>query len=97
MKKKNTWIKLAAAAAAVAGIAYLVVRYYDSIHAWVSRLCPCHTLEDDFLVDDPFTPDAPASEAQAEAAEAPAPAETPVSEEVPADAAVADESDFEQP
>lgn len=88
MKKKNTWVKLAAAAAAVAGIAYLVVRYYDTIHAWVSKLCPCCTLEDDFLVDEPCAP-VPADHTPAE--------ETPAPVAVHDDSTpVAEPSDFEE-
>lgn len=56
MKKKNTLVRCIVAAAAVAGIAYLVVRYFDAIHAWLRKLCPCCTLEDDFVVEDHFTP-----------------------------------------
>ncbi len=56
MKKMNTFVKWAAAITAVAGIAYLVVRYFDAIHAWLCKLCPFCTLEDDFVVDEEFAP-----------------------------------------
>lgn len=108
MKKKNTLIKCIAAAAAVAGIAYLVVRYFDAIHAWLRKLCPCCSLEDDFVGDDFFDPaygeaehahfaqqtaeKASTEEPPAEAAEAP---ETEEAADEAPKAPVAEESDFE--
>lgn len=90
MKNKNTLIKCVAAAAAVAGIAYLVVRYFDTIHAWLCKLCPCCTLEDDFVVDEHFAPvsNEPAKESTVE--EAPTEEVHTESDTAP----VADESDF---
>lgn len=99
MKKMNVLIKLAAAVAAVAGIAYLVVKYYDGIKAWIKKLCPCCKLEEDFVSDAEFEP---AEETSAEEA-APVEEETPVEEEAPVEEPapvdesipVADDSDFE--
>lgn len=98
MKLANTIIKLAAAAAAVAGIAYLVVRYFDDIKAWLARYFPCcdYALEDEDLDFDFPGEQAPAAEAPAPEA---APAEeAPAEEAAPAeDEAVpaAEEEDFE--
>ena len=96
MKLANTLIKLAAAIAAVAGIAFLVVRYFDEIKAWLSRFCPScdYTLEDDFEVEVPMTEPAPKAEAPAEepAAEAPAEEPAPAAEPEPF---TAEEEDFE--
>ena len=92
MKLANTLIKLAAAVAAVAGIAFLVVKYFDEIKAWLAKFCPCcdYTLEDDFEVEVPMTEPAPKAEEPAEepAAEEPAPAEEP-------EPFTAEEEDFE--
>ncbi len=107
MKKHNTLLKCVAAAAAVAGIAYLVVRYFDEIHAWLRKLCPYCTLEDDFVVEDHFTPDSfqtPEEDIVADqAVEEDVVADQTVEEaavaEAPAEdpkAPVADEADFEQ-
>ena len=95
MKLANTLIKLAAAAAAVAGIAYLVVRYFDDIKAWLARFCPVcdYTLEDEDL-DFDFPGEQIPSEEPAPAAEEVAPAEeAPAAEEDAAPAA--EEEDFE--
>lgn len=95
MKFACKLMKLAAAVAAVAGIAYLVVRYFDDIKAWLSRFCPCcdYTLEDDFEVEVPMTE--PAHETPAPAAEEPAPAEQPAAAEEDKDPITAEEEDFE--
>ena len=45
MKLFNTFVKLAAAAAAVGAIAYLVVKYFDAIKAWAEKLNPIVKLE----------------------------------------------------
>lgn len=98
MKLFNTIMKLAAAVAAIAGIAYLVVKYMDAIKAWLGKLCPCCEveLEDDFDVEVEFVDDA-AEEAVEEVVVEEAPAEEEAVEEVPAEEAapVAEESDFE--
>lgn len=99
MKLFNTIVKLAAAVAAVAGIAYLVYKYMDAIKAWLGKLCPCCEveLEEDFVPEEEIVvEDAPAEEAVEEViAEEPV-AEAPV-EEAPVEdtAPVADEADFE--
>lgn len=81
MKLTELIIKIAVAAAAVVGIAYLIVRYMDAIKAWAEKLCPCNAEVE--VVEE----DAPAADA---------PVEEPVEEVVAEDAApVADDTDFE--
>lgn len=89
MKLIENLIKLAAAAAVIAGIAYLVVKYFDAIKAWVQKLCPCCTIEEDF--EDEAIP------AEYAPVEEEAPTEEPATEEAPADSVtpVAEETDFE--
>ena len=41
MKCLKALLKLTAAVAAVAGIAYLVVKHIDAITEWLKDLCPC--------------------------------------------------------
>ncbi len=109
MKFASKLIKLAAAAAAVAGIAYLVVRYFDDIKAWLSKFCPCcdYTLEDDFEVEVPMTEpvsqSAPAddpsagecSAPDASAGEAVSDSESSASNAESEDSITAEEEDFE--
>lgn len=82
MKIWNWLLKLLAVAAAIAGIAYVVVNYGDKIVAWVKRklnqygLCCC--ADEEFLAEE--IADAPVEEAPQEDT----PAET-----------VAEEADFE--
>lgn len=95
MKYVKTLLKLAAVAAAIAGIAYLVVKNIDTITAWLGKFCPTCKYkaeaaamnEDDFAV-----PPVVETVAEAEAAE-----EIPAEEEAPAadGEPVAEESDFE--
>lgn len=100
MKLFNTIMKLAAAVAAIAGIAYLIVKYMDAIKAWLNKLCPCSDveLEEDFDVEIEFSEDLPAEETVEEViveepvVEEPAVEESSVEEVA---APVADESDFE--
>ena len=49
MKLGETIIKIGLAIAAVAGIAFLVVKYMDAIKAWVEKLCPCCRIEDEVI------------------------------------------------
>ncbi len=49
MKFAETIIKLGLAIAAVAGIAFLVVKYMDAIKAWLEKLCPACELEEDII------------------------------------------------
>ena len=72
MKLAENIIKLGLAIAAVAGIAFLVVKYMDAIKAWAEKLCPCCQVEE--VVEE---------ETVAEAVEEPA-AEEAVAEEAPA-------------
>lgn len=100
MKCVKTLLKLAAAAAAIAGIAYLVVKYMDTITAWLGKLCPACKYKaeaeaamnkEDFAVPpvvETATEEAAAEEAPVEEA---AETEAPIAEGDP----VAEESDFE--
>lgn len=96
MKVFATIAKVAAAIVAVAGVAFLIVKYMDAIKAWLAKLCPCACtdveLEDDFVPEEEITEEAPVEEAAEEA-----PAEEVVAEEAPAEEAapVAEETDFE--
>ena len=87
MKLGETIIKLGLAIAAVAGIAFLVVKYMDAIKAWMEKLCPACEIEEE-LVEEPVAE---------EAVEEPTAEEAPVVEEVVVDDAtpVAEETDFE--
>ena len=87
MKLAENIIKIGLAIAAVAGIAYLVVKYMDAIKAWIEKLCPACEIEEE-LVEEPVAE---------EAIEEPAAEEAPVVEEVVVDDAtpVAEETDFE--
>ena len=85
MKLGETIIKIGLAIAAVAGIAFLVVKYMDTIKAWVEKLCPCCRIEDEVIEEAVESVEEPAAE------EAPAAVEVPVEEGTP----VAEENDFE--
>lgn len=103
MKLTNTLLKLAAAAAAVAGIAYLVYKHIDTITDWLQKLCPCkygpvvkkvsevpfeEPVAEEFDFDD-VCEEAPAADAPVEEA----PAEEPAPE-IPDGEPVAEEDDF---
>ena len=92
MKMTELIIKLAVAAAAIVGIAYLIVRYMDAIKAWAQKLCPM-CAEEIVEEDEAAAEDAPADEVVEEVVAEEAPADAPV--DVPADAPVADAADFE--
>ncbi len=89
MKLAEIIIKIGLAIAAVAGIAFLVVKYMDAIKAWADKLCPCCQIEDDVVeeaeepVEEPAAEEAPVEEVPAE--------EVIVEEGTP----VAEETDFE--
>lgn len=92
MKLAEKIIKLVVAIAAVAGIAYLVVKYMDAIKAWLEKLCPVCEIEEDFeeeTVEEPAAEEVPTEEV---------PAETPAAEEVVVEdgSPVAEETDFEE-
>jgi hypothetical protein len=95
MKLFNTIMKLAAAIAAIAGIAFLVVKYMDAIKAWLSKLCPCCDveLEDDFDVEVEFVAEGDEEPVEEVIVEEAVAEEAPVVEEP--EAPVADEADFE--
>ena len=94
MKFAEIIIKIGLAIAAIAGIAFLVVKYMDAIKAWAEKLCPCCQIEDDIVeeaeepVEEPAAEEVPAEEAPVE--EVPA-EEVIVEEGTP----VAEETDFE--
>lgn len=91
MKLAEKIIKLGLAIAAVAGIAYVVVKYMDAIKAWLEKLCPCCQVEEEAAVEET------AEEAVAENVEEPAAEEAPAVEEVVVEdgTPVAEEADFE--
>ena len=86
MKLGETIVKIGLAIAAVAGIAFLIVKYMDAIKAWIGKLCPTCELEEDF---DETVEEVAAEEPVAE--EEPVVEEEPVEEGTP----VAEENDFE--
>ena len=85
MKLGETIIKIGLAIAAVAGIAFLIVKYMDAIKAWAEKLCPCCRVEDEFIEEAEELVEEPAAE------EAPAVEEVVVEEVTP----VAEANDFE--
>ena len=80
MKLGETIIKIGLAIAAVAGIAFLIVKYMDAIKAWAEKLCPKCLIEEDFVEDvaeepaEEVAPEAPVEEVIVEEG-------TPVAEE----------------
>lgn len=86
MKLAENIIKLGLAIAAVAGIAYLVVKYMDAIKAWLEKLCPACEIEE--VVEEEAVEETVAEET---------PAEAPTVEEVVVEdgTPVAEEADFE--
>ena len=79
MKLAEIIIKIGLAIAAVAGIAFLIVKYMDAIKAWAEKLCPCCRIEEEEeLVEEPaaeeIAPEAPVEEIVVEEG-------TPVAEE----------------
>ena len=89
MKLAEIIIKIGLAIAAVAGIAFLVVKYMDAIKAWAEKLCPCCAIEEEEeLVEEPAAEEI----AEEPAAEEAAPVEEVVVEE---GTPVAEEADFE--
>lgn len=96
MKLAENIIKIGLAIAAIAGIAYLAVKYLDAIKAWFEKICPSCELEDEVveepveeLAEEPTAEEAPAEDASAEEA-------VPVAEEVVIEEGtpVAEEADF---
>ena len=81
MKFVETIIKLGVAIAAVAGIAFLVVKYMDAIKAWLEKLCPACELEEDFVEEIEETVEEAVEEAVEEPAEIVVEEGTPVAEE----------------
>ena len=62
MKLGETIIKLGLAIAAVAGIAFLIVKYMDAIKAWAEKLCPCCRVEDEVIEEAEEQVEEPAAE-----------------------------------
>ena len=102
MKLAENIMKIGLAIAAVAGIAFLVVKYLDAIKAWLDKLCPACEVEEEAveepaeeLVEEPAAEEAVAEEAAAE--ETPAEEAAPAAEEVVIEEGppVAEEADFE--
>ena len=101
MKLAENIIKIGLAIAAIAGIAYLAVKYLDAIKAWFEKLCPACEVEDEVveeaveeLAAEPAAEEAPVEESPAE--EAPAEEAVPAAEEVIIEEGtpVAEEADF---
>lgn len=90
MKLGETIIKIGLAIAAVAGIAYLIVKYMDAIKAWAEKLCPCCRIEDEVVDEAEEVVEEPAAEEAAAEEAAPAVEEIVVEEGTP----VAEETDF---
>ena len=87
MKLGETIIKIGVAIAAIAGIAFLVVKYMDAIKAWVEKLCPCCRIEDEVIEEAEEQVEEPAAEVIAP--------EAPVEEIVVEEGTpVAEETDF---
>ena len=89
-------LKLAAAAAAMAGIAFLVVKYMDQITEWLKNLCPCKDvpIAEEIDFEEAEVAEVPVEEPVAEEEEVIA--EEPVEEvEIPEGEPTAEESDFE--
>ena len=87
MKLGETIIKIGLAIAAIAGIAFLVVKYMDAIKAWVEKLCPCCRIEDEVIEEAEEQVEEPAAEVIAP--------EAPVEEIVVEEGTpVAEETDF---
>lgn len=87
MKLGETIIKIGLAIAAVAGIAFLIVKYMDAIKAWVEKLCPCCRIEDEVIEEAEEQVEEPAAEVIAP--------EAPVEEVIVEEGTpVAEENDF---
>lgn len=96
MKLIKCAFKLAAAVAAIAGIAYLVNKHMDEIRAWLAKFCPCCAeLEEDFVPDEVTEEEAAQVTEDAPAAQAPAEEAVPV-EETPAEEAPVENSPAEE-
>ena len=97
MKLAEIIIKIGLAIAAVAGIAFLIVKYMDAIKAWVEKLCPCCAIEEEEeLVEEPAAEELVEEPAAEELVEEPAAEEAPAQEIVVEEGTpVAEETDFE--
>lgn len=91
MKVLKALLKLAAAAAAIAGIAYLVVKNIDTITNWLQNLCPnckctCQPEIVETAAEEEAVEDTPVEE----------PACTEEADPIPEDEPVAEDCDFEE-
>ena len=74
MKLAENIIKLGLAIAAIAGIAFLIVKYLDAIKAWLEKLCPCCEVEEEIVeevaaeeaIEEPAAEESAAEEVAAE-------------------------------
>ena len=89
MKNIKTLLKLTAAIAAVAGIAYVVYKNIDAITEWLKNLCPCKNTPE--VTECDFEPIA--EETVEEVVEEVVAEEAPI--EIPEGEPVAEDSDFE--
>lgn len=95
MNTMKTLLKLTAAVTAIAGIAYVVVKYMDTITEWLKNVCPCKNVPvaEEVDVDEISAEDVPVEEPVAEEEVV---AEEPAADvEIPDGEPVAEESDFE--
>lgn len=89
MNITKTLLKLTAAIAAVAGVAYVVYKNIDAITEWLKNLCPCKNApEVEEAVQEPSAEEAVEEVVEEVVAEEPA-------VEIPEGEPVADEQDFE--
>lgn len=100
MKALKNLMKLVAAGAAIAGIAYVIIKHIDTISNWLKGLCPC--CKCDAVAEDDFVEEAASQETVEEVPFEEIPAdeiveEASVDETVPVAEGepLADESDFE--
>lgn len=95
MNTIKTLLKATTAVAAIAGIAYVVVKYMDTITEWLKKVCPCKNVPvaEEVDVDEIPVENVPVEEP---AAEEEVVAEEPAAEvAIPEGEPVAEESDFE--
>lgn len=95
MKSVNIIVKILAALAAVAGVVFVIATFGDKIVAWAKKLigckceCECECDDCECECEDCECESEEVVEAEEEVAEEPA------AEEIPADAVVATDADFE--
>lgn len=101
MKALKNLLKIAAAVAAIAGIAYVIAKNIDAITNWLKGLCPKCKCAAEVIAEEDFAEDVVSQEIVEEVPAEETEEETASEEEVPAEESaavgepVADESDFE--